>query len=99
MDPGLGLRPNRDDKGGQSGASNEPTCVNSELTSVNSELKQNHSNPAPTQENGTVSPVSLVVAVAENGVIGVRGGLPWRVKADLKRFRSVTMGKPILMGR
>jgi dihydrofolate reductase len=40
-----------------------------------------------------------VVAVAENGVIGVRGGLPWRVKADLKRFRSVTMGKPILMGR
>ena len=43
--------------------------------------------------------ISLVVAVAENGVIGVRGGLPWRIKADLKRFRSVTMGKPIVMGR
>ena len=43
--------------------------------------------------------VSLVVAVAENGVIGVRGGLPWRIRADLKRFRSVTMGKPIIMGR
>jgi dihydrofolate reductase len=43
--------------------------------------------------------ISLVVAVAENGVIGVRGGLPWRIKADLKRFRGVTMGKPIVMGR
>jgi dihydrofolate reductase len=43
--------------------------------------------------------ISLVVAVAENGVIGMRGGLPWRIKADLKRFRSVTMGKPIVMGR
>jgi dihydrofolate reductase len=43
--------------------------------------------------------VSLVVAVAENGVIGVRGGLPWRMKADLRKFRSVTMGKPIIMGR
>ena len=38
-------------------------------------------------------------AVAENGVIGASGGLPWRVKADLRRFRAVTMGKPIVMGR
>jgi dihydrofolate reductase len=43
--------------------------------------------------------LALVVAVAENGVIGARGGLPWRVKADLKRFRAVTMGKPMIMGR
>lgn len=46
-----------------------------------------------------MSTISLVVAVAENGVIGARGGLPWRVKADLKRFRNITMGKPIVMGR
>jgi dihydrofolate reductase len=43
--------------------------------------------------------LALVVAVAENGVIGAKGGLPWRVKADLKRFRAVTMGKPMIMGR
>jgi dihydrofolate reductase len=44
-------------------------------------------------------PLVLVVAVAENGVIGLRGGLPWKVKADLRLFRRVTMGKPIVMGR
>jgi dihydrofolate reductase len=44
-------------------------------------------------------PIVLVVAVAENGVIGVRGRLPWRVRADMKKFRSVTMGKPMVMGR
>jgi dihydrofolate reductase len=43
--------------------------------------------------------ISLVVAVAENGVIGVRGGLPWRMKADLRKFRNITMGKPMIMGR
>ena len=44
-------------------------------------------------------PLVLVVAVAENGVIGAAGGLPWRLKADLKRFRAVTMGRPVVMGR
>ena len=44
-------------------------------------------------------PIAIVVAVAENGVIGVAGGLPWRIKADLQRFRAITMGKPLLMGR
>ena len=43
--------------------------------------------------------IVLIVAVAENGVIGAKGGLPWRIKADLKRFRAVTMGKPMVMGR
>ena len=43
--------------------------------------------------------ISVVVAVAENGVIGVRGTLPWRLPSDLKRFRQLTMGKPIIMGR
>lgn len=44
-------------------------------------------------------PLVLVVAVAENGVIGNKGQLPWRIPGDLKHFKSVTMGKPIVMGR
>jgi dihydrofolate reductase len=43
--------------------------------------------------------LSLVVAVADNGIIGRDGGLPWRISADLKTFRRVTMGKPLIMGR
>lgn len=43
--------------------------------------------------------ISLVVAVAENGVIGADGGLPWLMSSDLKTFRRITMGKPVVMGR
>ena len=43
--------------------------------------------------------VSLIVAASANNVIGVQGKLPWRLPADLKRFREVTTGKPIVMGR
>lgn len=43
--------------------------------------------------------VSIIVAKASNGVIGRDGDLPWRISADLKHFKTVTMGKPILMGR
>jgi dihydrofolate reductase len=43
--------------------------------------------------------VALVVAVAENGVIGRHGKLPWRMPSDLKTFRRLTMGKPLIMGR
>src|SRR4051812_16533982 len=43
--------------------------------------------------------ISLVVAVADNGVIGEDGTLPWRISADLKTFRRLTMGKPLIMGR
>jgi dihydrofolate reductase len=46
-----------------------------------------------------VADIVLVAAVARNGVIGAGGGLPWRVKADLQRFRATTMGKPLVMGR
>ena len=42
---------------------------------------------------------TFVVAMAENGVIGRQGELPWRMPSDLKRFRQVTIGKPIIMGR
>ena len=41
----------------------------------------------------------LVVAVAENGVIGKNGQLPWKIPGDLKRFQKLTMGKPVIMGR
>lgn len=43
--------------------------------------------------------VAIYVAIAENGVIGREGGLPWRLSSDLKRFKADTMGKPIIMGR
>lgn len=43
--------------------------------------------------------VNLVVAAARNGVIGRGGGLPWDLPADLKRFRAITLGHPIIMGR
>jgi dihydrofolate reductase len=45
------------------------------------------------------APISIVVAVAKNGVIGDRGALPWRIPEDLKHFKALTMGKPIIMGR
>lgn len=44
-------------------------------------------------------PLVIVVAVAENGVIGRNGRLPWRIPSDLKHFKAVTMGKPVVMGR
>ncbi|ODN70722.1 dihydrofolate reductase [Methylobrevis pamukkalensis] len=43
--------------------------------------------------------LSLVVAVAANGVIGADGDMPWKLSSDLKRFRRLTMGKPVVMGR
>ena len=43
--------------------------------------------------------VSVIAAVGRNGVIGREGRLPWALPADLKRFRDLTWGKPIIMGR
>lgn len=43
--------------------------------------------------------ISLIVAVSANGVIGVRGELPWHLPDDFAWFRKVTMGKPVVMGR
>ena len=45
------------------------------------------------------SPVTLILARAQNGVIGKDGDLPWHVPADLKRFKSLTMGSAMVMGR
>src|SRR5436853_5475810 len=43
--------------------------------------------------------IVIVAAIGENGVIGRDGGLPWRLKSDMKHFRSLTWGKPVIMGR
>ena len=44
-------------------------------------------------------PLVLVAAVGRNGIIGANGGLPWRLSSDLKRFKALTWGKPLVMGR
>ena len=43
--------------------------------------------------------LSLILAVARNGVIGRDRAIPWRIATDMRRFRSLTMGKPMIMGR
>ncbi len=43
--------------------------------------------------------IFLIVAIAENGVIGAQGEMPWHIPADLRRFKALTMGKPMVMGR
>lgn len=43
--------------------------------------------------------IVLIVAVADNGVIGATGAIPWRQKSDMQRFKAMTMGRPIVMGR
>ena len=43
--------------------------------------------------------IVLIVAVAENGVIGAAGAIPWRLKTDQQRLKAMTMGKPVVMGR
>jgi dihydrofolate reductase len=44
-------------------------------------------------------PLVLVAAVGRNGVIGGEGRLPWRLPSDLRRFKEITLGKPLMMGR
>jgi dihydrofolate reductase len=48
---------------------------------------------------GVIAPIALIAAVARNRVIGVANGLPWRLSSDLRRFKALTMGKPLIMGR
>ena len=43
--------------------------------------------------------IVFVVAIAENGVIGAGGAIPWRMKSDMQRFKALTVGKPVIMGR
>jgi dihydrofolate reductase len=53
----------------------------------------------PGARGGVAVLISIIAAVAENGVIGKDNALPWRLSSDLKRFKALTMGKPIIMGR
>ncbi len=50
-------------------------------------------------ERSAAAEVFFVVAVAENGVIGRNNEIPWRLKADMQRFKALTLGKPVVMGR
>jgi dihydrofolate reductase len=54
---------------------------------------------APSRDDGAIVPITLIAAVAENGVIGRDNALPWRLRSDMAHFRAVTMGKPVVMGR
>lgn len=49
--------------------------------------------------SGRPAAICFVVAVGENGVIGSGGTLPWRLPSDLRLFRRLTLGKPVIMGR
>jgi dihydrofolate reductase len=52
-----------------------------------------------TQDRTPEQRVVLVAAVADNGVIGADGGIPWRIPEDMRHFREVTTGHPVVMGR
>ena len=58
-----------------------------------------HDTPAPAAPPSAVPRIALIAAVARNGVIGLHGRLPWRLPDDLKRFRTLTNGHAIVMGR
>ena len=62
----------------------------------------NQSQAVPPRDASSQQPrpsIEIVVALAANGVIGKNGGLPWNLPADLKHFKNLTMGRPIIMGR
>src|SRR5215510_14980500 len=46
-----------------------------------------------------MSEIVLVLAIADNGVIGKDGGIPWRIPDDMKRFKAITLGHTVVMGR
>lgn len=53
----------------------------------------------PPREIARSPRLSLIAAVADNGIIGADGAMPWRLSTDMKRFKALTMGKPVVMGR
>jgi dihydrofolate reductase len=61
--------------------------------------QENSPAPPASHDAATDAPVVLVAAVASNGVIGAGNGLPWRLADDLRRFKALTMGHAVIMGR
>lgn len=55
--------------------------------------------PLRSDNDGVLPMISLVVAMDRNGLIGVGNRVPWRLPDDMKYFRQITMGKPVVMGR
>jgi dihydrofolate reductase len=55
--------------------------------------------PASAARQAARPSLVLIAAVSDNGVIGRAGGLPWRLPSDMRRFRALTIGKPVVMGR
>ena len=55
--------------------------------------------PSAAQDRRARGHIALIAAVARNGVIGIDNRLPWRIPEDLKRFRTLTTGHSIIMGR
>lgn len=53
----------------------------------------------PRDGAGTGTEIALIAAVSENGVIGVSGGLPWRLPDDLRHFKRLTLDHTVIMGR
>lgn len=49
--------------------------------------------------NSSIKKISIISAMTEDGVIGFEGSMPWHISAELKYFKSITMGKPMIMGR
>jgi dihydrofolate reductase len=57
-----------------------------------------HESPGA-RPDGDVLELEIIAAVAANGIIGADGGMPWRLPEDLKRFRALTTGHAVIMGR
>ncbi len=62
-------------------------------------MNEDFQHPKVIRKSSQSIPVSMIVARAENGVIGQDGKLPWHISADLQHFKKLTVGKPIVMGR
>ena len=75
----------------------EPRTLNPELRTLNPKLRT--LNPKLRTRNRKTPRVSIIVAMARNRVIGANGAIPWHLPNDLKLFKRLTMGHPIIMGR
>jgi dihydrofolate reductase len=69
-----------------------PTCSHHPIAQLN------HSSRSMNSASPQTS-IALVLAMADNGVIGAQGGIPWRIPEDMRYFKGLTLGKPCIMGR